>query len=105
MASGHEYRANRPNTWLLRPMLLSEDSSCQPGAVHTWPLADPDRSRCNVCFRGSSRHGAENALMSVSDQCGAYFFDGRNSWGITREPFFSQVESHGDGQDQGLRGR
>ena len=40
MASGHEYRANRPNTWLLRPMLQSEDSPCQPGAVHTWPKAD-----------------------------------------------------------------
>jgi hypothetical protein len=39
MASGHEYRANRPNTWLLRPLLQSEDSSCQPGAVHTWPKA------------------------------------------------------------------
>jgi hypothetical protein len=40
MASGHEYRANRPNTWLLRPLLQSEDSSCQPGAVHTWPFRD-----------------------------------------------------------------
>jgi hypothetical protein len=40
MASGHGYRANRPNTWLLRPMLQSEDSPCQPGAVHTWPKAD-----------------------------------------------------------------
>ena len=39
MASGHEYRANRPNTWLLRPMLQSEGSSCQPGAVHTWALS------------------------------------------------------------------
>src|SRR5215470_17386031 len=39
MASGHVYRANRPNTWLLRPMLQSEDSPCQPGAVHTWPKA------------------------------------------------------------------
>jgi len=37
MASGYEYRANRPNTWLLRLLLQSEDSSCQPGAVHTWP--------------------------------------------------------------------
>jgi len=37
MASGHEHRATRPNTWLLRPLLQSEDSSCQPGAVHTWP--------------------------------------------------------------------
>jgi hypothetical protein len=40
MASGHVYRANRPNTWPLRPMLQSEDSSCQPGAVHTWPFAE-----------------------------------------------------------------
>ena len=40
MASGHGYRANRPNTWLLRPTLQSEDSSCQPGAVHTWPMSD-----------------------------------------------------------------
>jgi len=40
MASGYEYRANRPNTWLLRLLLQSEDSSCQPGAVHTWPDAD-----------------------------------------------------------------
>ena len=40
MASGHVYRANRPNTWLLRPMLQSEDSSCQPGAVHTWPISE-----------------------------------------------------------------
>jgi hypothetical protein len=39
MASGHEYRANRPNTWLLRPLLQSDDSSCQPGAVHTWHIA------------------------------------------------------------------
>jgi hypothetical protein len=39
MASGHAYRVNRPNTWLLRPMLQSEDSSCQPGAVHPWPIA------------------------------------------------------------------
>jgi hypothetical protein len=42
MASGHEYRANRPNTWLLRPLLQSEDySPCQPGAVHTWPILIP----------------------------------------------------------------
>jgi hypothetical protein len=40
MASGHVHRANRPNTWLLRPTPQSEDSSCQPGAVHTWPDSD-----------------------------------------------------------------
>jgi hypothetical protein len=37
MASGHVNRANRPNTWLLRPTPQREDSPCQPGAVHTWP--------------------------------------------------------------------
>jgi hypothetical protein len=35
MASGHVNRANRPNTWLHRPMLQREKSSCQLGAVHT----------------------------------------------------------------------
>jgi len=40
MASGHVYRVNRPNTWLLRPMLRREDCSCQPGAVHTWPICE-----------------------------------------------------------------
>src|SRR5262249_41690717 len=51
MASGHEYRANRPNTWLHRPMLQSEDSSCQPGAVHTWPFRF---SPVTVYFKPSS---------------------------------------------------
>jgi hypothetical protein len=39
MASGHVNRTNRPNTWLHRPTLRREDSSCQPGAVHTWPVS------------------------------------------------------------------
>ena len=41
MASGHVNRIKRPNTWLHRPMLQNrEESSCQPGAVHTWHLSD-----------------------------------------------------------------
>src|SRR5665648_1036897 len=40
MASGHANRANRPNTWLHRPTLRREVLTCQPGAVHTWHLAD-----------------------------------------------------------------
>ena len=36
MASGHVNRTNRPNTWLHRPAMQREESSCQPGAVHTW---------------------------------------------------------------------
>src|SRR5271168_4741540 len=39
MASGHVNRTNRPNTWLHRPNLQREESSCQLGAVHTWHLA------------------------------------------------------------------
>jgi hypothetical protein len=39
MASGHVNRIKRPNTWLHRPNLRREDSPCQPGAVHTWPIA------------------------------------------------------------------
>ena len=52
MASGHVNRVNRPNIWLLRPSLQSEDSSCQPGAVHTWPKADMTAHDSDVCFRG-----------------------------------------------------
>ena len=40
MASGHANRANRPNTWLHRPATQHEVLTCQPGAVHTWHLAD-----------------------------------------------------------------
>ncbi|SRR5216683_5618887 len=36
MASGHVNRIYRPNTWQHRPSLRREESSCQPGAVHTW---------------------------------------------------------------------
>jgi hypothetical protein len=55
MASGHVYRANRPNTWLHRPTLQREDSSCQPGAVHTWPKADLVAASVDVRFCGQSR--------------------------------------------------
>ena len=43
MASGHVNRTNRPNTWLHRPSLRRDDSSCQPGAVHTWHI----RTQCH----------------------------------------------------------
>jgi hypothetical protein len=54
MASGHVNRANRPNTWPLRPTLQSEDSSCQPGAVHTWPIATDMHVRRHVSGQGKS---------------------------------------------------
>jgi hypothetical protein len=31
-------------------MLQSEDSPCQPGAVHTWPKADMTEDRSDVRF-------------------------------------------------------
>jgi hypothetical protein len=48
MASGHVNRTNRPNTWLHRPTLRREDSPCQPGAVHTWPISS---FRCDAMIR------------------------------------------------------
>jgi hypothetical protein len=51
MASGHVNRANRPNTWLLRPSLLREEIPCQPGAVHTWPKAAADILTARRRFR------------------------------------------------------
>src|SRR5687768_2322183 len=55
MASGHVYRANRPNTWPHRPSLRREDSSCQPGAVHTWPEAAQSDVRSHVGNWGITR--------------------------------------------------
>ena len=48
MASGHVNRANRPNTWPHRLTLRREVLTCQPGAVHTWHIAD-------VATRGDQR--------------------------------------------------
>jgi hypothetical protein len=49
MASGHVNRIKRPNTWLHRPMLQNrEESSCQTGAVHTWPLAGIEVAQAGV---------------------------------------------------------
>ena len=56
MASGHANRANRPNTWLHRPATQREVLTCQPGAVHTWHIADVPLGLTNVRFWGQSRH-------------------------------------------------
>jgi hypothetical protein len=45
MASGRVNRTQRPNTWLHRPSLRREDSTCQLGAVHTWHKCASIRSR------------------------------------------------------------
>ena len=54
MASGHANRANRPNTWLHRPAMRREVLTCQPGAVHTWHLADIDADDEHVRFWGKA---------------------------------------------------
>jgi len=64
MASGHASRANRPNTWLHRPATRREVLTCQPGAVHTWHLADES---CSA--RGSgSRSGWIAQLRAACHQ-------------------------------------
>ncbi len=57
MASGHVNRTQRPNTWLHRPSLRREDSPCQLGAVHTWPIATCGPETLIGRFRGHSGHG------------------------------------------------
>jgi hypothetical protein len=52
MASGHVNRTQRPNTWLHRPSLRREDSPCQLGAVHTWPIATDRILVADRRFRG-----------------------------------------------------
>jgi len=60
MASGHVNRANRPNTWPLRPTPQSEDSPCQPGAVHTWPFASSRNPHFGVGYSGKSGRGCRH---------------------------------------------
>jgi hypothetical protein len=65
MASGHVSRNKRPNTWLHRPSLRREESSCQPGAVHTWH--EPDLQPCLQfgSYRGKTGHGADGPIRSI----------------------------------------
>ena len=71
MASGHVNRTNRPNTWLHRPSLLREDSSCQLGAVHTWHKADIETALGNVRFWGKADIAIliEYSLTTAEDLC------------------------------------
>ena len=68
MASGHVNRIKRPNTWLHRPMLQNrEESSCQPGAVHTWHQTDVPTAPHHVCYQGQSRKHLLDASISPFD--------------------------------------
>ena len=86
MASGHVNRANRPNTWLHRPMLLREKSSCQLGAVHTWPLAGmeipPPDVRFGPCVDGSemARTFFTFAALVGAAMCSACLCGSHDRW-------------------------
>ena len=67
MASGHVNRTNRPNTWLYRPSLRSEDSSCQLGAVHTWPFASILLIWPSVDDWGEKRKSSGHCPTDVND--------------------------------------
>ncbi len=67
MASGHVNRTYRPNTWLHRPSLRREESSCQLGAVHTWHFSDLSAQADNVRSRGVKRTSRLRASKSESD--------------------------------------
>jgi hypothetical protein len=66
MASGHVNRADRPNTWLLRPSLLREDIPCHPEvAVGTEiTLRPPHRTRrALLTHRAPTLDGDEEPLL------------------------------------------
>ena len=69
MASGHVNRINRPNTWLHRPTLRREVLTCQPGAVHTWHLADISSGSLHVGYQGQSGHSGDNDLPIKLEVC------------------------------------
>ena len=65
MASGHVNRTQRPNTWLHRPRLRREDSPCQLGAVHTWPIATLKCSTSGCRLLGEERKSSNSVGQSL----------------------------------------
>ena len=87
MASGHVNRTQRPNTWLHRPSLQREDSPCQLGAVHTWPLATDIAAQANVGCWGKTGTGW-SAVNRRSDECAPTLASQhRQDWRIVRPQF------------------
>ena len=68
MASGHANRANRPNTWLHRPATRREVLTCQPGAVHTWHIADVQTALMDVRFEGNNGRDADVTRCRLTTQ-------------------------------------
>jgi hypothetical protein len=59
MASGHVNRAHRGRTHGRTDQYCRrEEIPCQPGAVHTWPIADFALCRYLVGYAQQSRHRA-----------------------------------------------
>jgi hypothetical protein len=63
-------RTQRPNTWLHRPSLRREDSPCQLGAVHTWPIATDRILMADRRFRGITdmAGAAAGSRTSIADE-------------------------------------
>ena len=81
MASGHVNRTQRPNTWLHRPMLHREETPCQLGAVHTWPIADLALRKDDVRNQGKSRLQKINSTrFSACSNARPPFAFGVNLW-------------------------
>jgi hypothetical protein len=74
MASGHVNRTERPNTWQHRPSLRREESPCQPGAVHTWHLADMPMQSPHVRCWGAGSTGRRNT--GVESLCWGFKLQG-----------------------------
>ena len=67
MASGHENRARRPNTWLHRPSCNREENPCQRGAVHTWHICDEPTRPAWVSFWRLNGHISADRLRRTFD--------------------------------------
>ena len=88
MASGHENRASRPNTWLHRPSCKREQNPCQRGAVHTWHRAEVRAGladdRCQAQSGSSGRHQLGNSGSIIEGTRGARIslIDPRQFWNV-----------------------
>jgi hypothetical protein len=97
MASGHVNRANRPNIWLLRLTPQSEDSPCQPGAVHTWPISEVASLRFEVSLMG--RSGLDLLTLSLSHFDPKRSCEGATYRGVSRGAGIARDTPHPRGRE------
>src|SRR5262245_5163627 len=84
---------NGRTTWLLRPMLQREDSSCQPGAVHTWPIADVTPSADDVRF--SNRPVGVKHFQAIHTAASMSLAGSRFSTDSAQRPFHHGIRGRG----------